>query len=72
MIYLHLDQTPGLPAFLLWTYVITFLGVVTVSDGVEVHGEVNETPVEDFIDVALVHVCNEHVLWDSVVLCWED
>ena len=41
---------------------ITFLGVVTVSDGVEVHGEVNETPVEDFIDVALVHVCNEHVL----------
>ena len=64
MIYLHPDQTPGLHAFLFWTYVIIFLSVVTVSDGVEIPGEVNKAPVEDFIDVALV-------LWDSVVLCWE-
>ena len=42
---------------------ITFLHVVTVSDGLEIPGEVNKAPVEDFIDVALVHlVCNELVL----------
>ena len=42
---------------------IPFLGVVTVSDGVENHGGINKIPVEDSIDVALVHlVCTEQVL----------
>ena len=34
---------------------ITCLGIVTVSDGVEIHGGVNKTLVEEAIGVAPVH-----------------
>ena len=58
MIYLHSDKTPGALAFLLGTNEITLLGLVTVSDGVEIHGGVKKTPVEVSFGVAsgdLVH-----------------
>ena len=44
MIYRHSDQTPGVLAFLLGTNVIICLGVVTVSEEVEIHGGDNKTP----------------------------
>ena len=55
-VYLHSDQTPGVPTFLLGTNVITCLGIVTVAEGVEIRGGVQKTSLDDSISVAPVNL----------------